>query len=325
MKINDYTHDIYMDDFVSEINSFASNFPMTERIEKIERARLERLLLKKYCHRSTRKKRLIQRRLNRGRVIKNYIILFIFLLPTCSLIAMKNIANQKIKSATLALTNNIHTSKDNEPLTDGLNVGSGDLEESKNIMNSFSNAKTWTEKAEFVNNKDEFLSVIDRLDSPDNFNENWQTATIFYYGKSSYAVSENGNEGITKRTLAVIKENDELKVDWRCFLSHCKYSHQEILASHQEEITVRVWLTRSDYYNFEFSDEREWINFKAENSNWDESLQLYIPAKTILPAYAKGMKPFRATIKIIKPNKNKNQNQLIVTKFLGESWVGFDE
>jgi len=81
--------------------------------------------------------------------------------------------------------------------------------------------------------------------------------------------------GGSKRLLCVVDTADGLRVDWDAF---ARYGTVPASGPHQTdftEATVRVFVRKAGYYNYRFSDDRNWACFALWNPDWESTIHGY--------------------------------------------------
>lgn len=81
---------------------------------------------------------------------------------------------------------------------------------------------------------------------------------------------ENGSS----RLVAVVMTDEGPRVDWEAFARHQPETWEAILGkgAREEPVLVRVFVERSDYYNFEYEDEELWTCYRITSPDLDVPL-----------------------------------------------------
>lgn len=128
-----------------------------------------------------------------------------------------------------------------------------------------------------------------------------------------------------QRLLCVVRENGAAKVDFKAYARFGTVPWEDLLAGTTKEAKeVRVFIQKSNYYNYEFAHEVRWQNFIATSPDLESSIHLYIariePAAKMLEKL-RTQRPLRATVSIRALGDSHLKRQFQITALLGVGWV----
>jgi len=132
-------------------------------------------------------------------------------------------------------------------------------------------------------------------------------------------------DGGGRRLLCVVRENGEAKVDFKAYARHGSATWDDLLDGKVTKAReVRVSIQKDDYYNYGFSHEESWQNFKATSPDLESSLYFYLvkshpSAKALEQLSSKN--PVRVTLSIRALGDSQRKRQFEITKVLGIGWV----
>ena len=119
-------------------------------------------------------------------------------------------------------------------------------------------------------------------------------------------------------------DEDGWKVDWESTVGWSEMSMAQIReAKPVEPVRVRVRLTKSNYYNFGFSDDGEWQCFRLEAPD----------GESYLYGYAEAASPIARTLNLIDERRNAvtltirfpqdplTDQQVLIEKMISDTWV----
>jgi len=129
----------------------------------------------------------------------------------------------------------------------------------------------------------------------------------------------------SRRLLCVVRENGSAKVDFKAYARHGSVPWEDLLSGTAKQASeVRVLIQKSDYYNFEFADERRWIDFTATTPDLDSSVHLYVsstsPDMKSLNKLVSG-EGLGVTVAIRAHGESHLKRQFEITALLATDWV----
>lgn len=151
---------------------------------------------------------------------------------------------------------------------------------------------------------------------------------IFSFVDKQYAILSMKLKGLAKGSIYLFWDSqDELpKVDWQATYAYCEMNWDPFFAKKPtEETAARVFILKSDYYNFEFGDDSEWVCFKALHPQLDRSLYAYVKKdsedhKRIEELFKKKRRvDLNLGLRFLPGSKSSNQVE--ITKIIGDTWL----
>ncbi len=128
------------------------------------------------------------------------------------------------------------------------------------------------------------------------------------------------------RVVCVVLENDSAKVDFKCYSRHGSVDFERLLdGSALRADEVRLIVSASEpYFNFAFSDDRQWSSFNGQSPDLPVDLLLYARAgsaaeREIREAATSG--PALMTLSLESRDGSHKHRQFEVTSVLARSWV----
>jgi hypothetical protein len=127
------------------------------------------------------------------------------------------------------------------------------------------------------------------------------------------------------REIVVIGTEGNLKVDWESWVGWSEMPWEEFQNKRPVEGKwFRVELSRVQYYNFDFKDEKEWVSYRLVSPDGVASLYGYVPRvspldEKIRPVDQNGKE--KLLLKLRFPTGSSSNNQVIIEAVSGQSWV----
>ncbi|MCW1922713.1 hypothetical protein OKA05_09125 [Luteolibacter arcticus] len=129
----------------------------------------------------------------------------------------------------------------------------------------------------------------------------------------------------TFREIALIKRDGRLKVDWESWAGWSEMSWQEFRKKKPVEPTLfRVQLSRVEYFNFAFTDDREWSSYRLDSPDGVDSIYGYVPRNGLLD---QRLRPVDANakpkwlLKLKFPRDATQDSQVLIDSVVDEGWV----
>lgn len=127
------------------------------------------------------------------------------------------------------------------------------------------------------------------------------------------------------RKLSVVLENDTAKVDFKSYARYGSVDFSQLLdgsATKADEVRLIV-SARNPYYNFAFSDERQWLSFNSQSPDLPANLLLYTRIgsdveRKMISATRHGSATITLSLES-REDSHKNR-QFEVTKFIAPTW-----
>ncbi len=127
------------------------------------------------------------------------------------------------------------------------------------------------------------------------------------------------------REIVLLGKAGSLKVDWESWAGWSEMSWEEFQAKRPTEPKwFRVTLSRVDYYNFSFKDEKEWVSYRLDSPDDSASLYGYVPTASqlderIRPIEAGG--EVKLLLRLKYPPGALSGNQVLIDSVSGREWV----
>ena len=127
------------------------------------------------------------------------------------------------------------------------------------------------------------------------------------------------------REINLIKRDGRLKVDWDSWTAWSEMTWDEFRAKKPTEpVLFRVQLSIVDYFNFGFSDDREWASYRLDSRDGVNSVYGYVPRareldRRLHPA-EEGAKT-KWVLKLKFPPDATRDNQVLIDSIVTEGWL----
>lgn len=192
----------------------------------------------------------------------------------------------------------------------------------------FLEATTVAEILSLVGNPDEVALKIRR------FHPDGKVAPLGFSGLSPYhqVVYKDDHAAVTFQTAdlqtkpVVFTETDEgLKIDWECWVGWSELPWDEIISEKPTRpLLVRVYSTPVPYYNFEFSDESEWVSYRLVSPDDEQMIYGYAKRGSLIDERLRPENPKETravTLRISFPEGAISNSQVEIDQFLADGWV----
>lgn len=130
------------------------------------------------------------------------------------------------------------------------------------------------------------------------------------------------------RNMAILRAGEDGRsvVDWESWVGYGEMGWEELQERKPtESIVMRVFISRVDYYNFDFSDDHEWYSYRLLDLTGEHTLYGYAPRLTalsrLLGAGEKEGKERLITVGVRYPEGASSRNQVIIDRFIFGGWV----
>ncbi len=131
------------------------------------------------------------------------------------------------------------------------------------------------------------------------------------------------------RHIALVQTPEGFRVDWESWVGWSEMSWEDFKAQRPAEPKrFRAISSASDYYNFGFKDETEWISFRLESPDGMHFLYGYAPAGSDLAARLRpldGVEKRPVILELSYPPDGKADNQVIIGGISGDGWIDLPE
>lgn len=148
-------------------------------------------------------------------------------------------------------------------------------------------------------------------------------ANVLREGKAlSVEVLYNGG---VQDTMSFFQTPEGLKIDWESWMAWSELPWEEFLSSKPKEGKVfRAVHSAVEYYNFGFSNEREWQSYRIISADGEHSVYGYVPRDSPLDKKLRlspDVKVARSTLLLKFPLDFDSRNQVLITDLLANGWV----
>lgn len=128
----------------------------------------------------------------------------------------------------------------------------------------------------------------------------------------------------TERIIWVVKENGAWKVDWESWSGWCatpwdKMSSEKPAGTHR----LRALAAPAEYFNFNFTDDFEWLCFRLRHPESEETLYGYVLRQSELGAAFQALEPGEqpVIIDVSFPPDSPADNQLLIEAMPSTTWL----
>lgn len=129
--------------------------------------------------------------------------------------------------------------------------------------------------------------------------------------------------------IALVETPEGYRVDWESWVGWSEMGWEDFMSQRPAEPKrFRVISSATDYYNFGFSDETEWISFRLNSPDGIDSLYGYAPAGSDLAARLRpldGVEKRPVILELSYPPDGKADNQVIIGGIVGNGWIDLPE
>ena len=128
------------------------------------------------------------------------------------------------------------------------------------------------------------------------------------------------------RQLVLVATPAGLKIDWESWVGWSDLSWSTLLATLPTQATLfRVIVKRVDYYNFGFSDDKQWQSFRLESQDGEHMIFGYVQRGSAVEAKLRISPDATSTPMILKirfpAGVAASNNQVVVDEVLANGWV----
>jgi hypothetical protein len=141
-------------------------------------------------------------------------------------------------------------------------------------------------------------------------------------GAVSVALARTGDYKL--REITLVKRDGCLKVDWDSWVGWSEMTWEEFRTKKPvEPVLFRVQLSIVEYFNFAFSNDREWSSYRLDSQDGMDSFYGYVPRtgeldQRLRPADA-GTKT-KWVLKLKFPPHATRDNQVLIDSVVAEGW-----
>lgn len=132
----------------------------------------------------------------------------------------------------------------------------------------------------------------------------------------------------SSRLICVVPTEAGLRVDWDCYARYNNGAVAGLLNGKTKSAELRVFVKRSDYYNFSFRDQNRWSSFELNSPDFEETLYAYSLKDTTtgkmldaaMPVSAVG-KAVQMTLQVSSNQESHQRKQFIIDRIYSFGWV----
>ena len=132
----------------------------------------------------------------------------------------------------------------------------------------------------------------------------------------------------SSRLICIISTENGLRVDWDCYARYNSKALPEMLAGKTQTAELRVFIRKSDYYNFSYKDDQQWTPFELESPDFEEIIYAYSLKGTttgkLLDAALSRMAPgkgLQVTLQISSKEDSHKRKQFSIDRVYAFGWV----
>jgi hypothetical protein len=144
------------------------------------------------------------------------------------------------------------------------------------------------------------------------------------------ALVEIRTRNFASRQLAFVETPAGLKIDWESWAGWSDMTWPALLAARPTQAQVfRVIVKRVDYYNFGFSDDKQWQSYRLESLGGEHMIYGYVKRGSTMESkiqVAPDVERAPMILKIRFPaDAAASSNQVLIDEIIGDGWVERDE
>lgn len=132
-------------------------------------------------------------------------------------------------------------------------------------------------------------------------------------------------EDYEQRFLAFLDGEKGLEIDWESWIGWSDMPWEDILEKRPKvPVLVRVRLKWVDYYNYEFSNEREWRSYRLVSPDGETTLFGYVPRNSLIDQQIRPNEQGVTETKILKIRFSEGSatgNQVIIDELVADGWL----
>lgn len=132
----------------------------------------------------------------------------------------------------------------------------------------------------------------------------------------------------SSRLICIVATDNGLRVDWDCYARYNCKALPEMLGGNTQTAELRVFIKKSDYYNFSYKDDQQWTSFELESPDFEELVYAYSQKGTttgkLLDAALSRMPPgkgLQVTLQISSKQESHKRKQFNIDRVYAFGWV----
>ena len=134
--------------------------------------------------------------------------------------------------------------------------------------------------------------------------------------------------GNKSRLICVVSTENGLRVDWDCYARYNSLAIPSLLAGDIKTAELRVFVEKSDYYNFTYRDDAAWYSFILKSPDCDELIYAYSHKQTttakLLNAAFSRMEPgkkVQMTLQLSSSKDSHKKKQFSIDRIHAFGWL----
>ena len=198
-------------------------------------------------------------------------------------------------------------------------------------FDSFLNAPTAEDRLAFIRHRDRVGAVMSAYYDTNGYKAEGFRKLVGNYNYSEGVLRTQAElSSFTRRDIVAEKVmmNDEVSylIDWESWVGYGEFSPDEMKEQKPKEpFLVRVFISEGNYYNYEFSDDREWSAYSIVFLNSHSSFLGYAPRDSDLDKGLKGVLRNRQsaalTLKVAYPAEARAEDLFEIRELVNDSWT----
>ena len=201
-----------------------------------------------------------------------------------------------------------------------------DIEKLESIAKAFLDASSVDELMPYVRDSERVRPLIENFYQEGGvdlggFRRLTSESLITARGFCSLTFQNKSYEDIALN-FEVLGDNSYL-VDWESYVGYCEMSFTEMQEKLPvEPVFIRCSLVKQHYYNYAFSDDSKWSNYRLDFRNPEDTLSGYVERGSELDfelSQAEGQNGL--ILEVAYPKKGAKREQVIISKILSDMWV----
>lgn len=130
----------------------------------------------------------------------------------------------------------------------------------------------------------------------------------------------------SRKPIALAREGDGFLVDWESWVGYSEMRWDEFMRRRPTEPALfRVKTQQLDYYNFDFSDDKNWQSFRLESPDGEHTLYAYVPRYSAMVQELKPLNPkvvtSTHTLRLRYAEGASRPDQVLVEEVIASGWV----
>jgi len=207
-----------------------------------------------------------------------------------------------------------------------------DLQEIEVVVKNFLKSETVAERMKWVRHSDRVLPLMKKFYVADEveaegFESLNKTATSYLDNLLTTIVQ---TADFLSSPIAIEKtgEGEDVKylVDWESWVGYCEMKPEEMrIKKPTEPVLMRVIANRENYYNFTFSDDKEWTSYRMELKDSEYSFLGYAKKNSKVDEFFSVLRRKGGTnpciIKVVYPPKARAKDQVEIVEVVSDGWI----